>query len=96
VAELIRVLLILTFVPMVMTAVFAFLAYSRMGYGRVGTSLCIGFVLLVASLFGALANNLLGPDEILQMIVGVVRVVGWFCLALSYVWLYADADRSIP
>lgn len=94
--ELNKVLLILTFIPMVLGAVFAFLAYSRMGYGRVGTALCSGFVVLVVSLFLGLVNNLLGPDDILQMIAGVTRVMGWFLLALSFVWLYADADRSIP
>lgn len=89
-------LLTLTFFPMVVATIFAFLAYFRMGYGRVGTSLCAGYTILVVSLFLGLVNAILGPNDSLRILIGGTRIAGWSLIAASFVYLYADADRNIP
>lgn len=94
--ELNAVLLLLTFVPMVATAIFVVVGFHRMGYGRVGRYLCAGFIVLVGSLIFGLVNNIAGPDEIAQVVAGVLRIVGWSGLATGFVYLWIEADRSLP
>lgn len=94
--ELNAFLLIVTFVPIIGTAIFVWLAFHRMGYGKVGRYLCWGFSLLVASLIFGLVNNTMGPSPEAQLVAGVLRVSGWSGLMLGFIYLYVEADRSIP
>jgi hypothetical protein len=94
--EINAALLIVTFIPMIGTAMFVWLAFHRMGYGKVGKYLCWGFSILVSSLVFGLINNTLGPSPEAQFVAGVLRVIGWTGLMLGFIYLYVEADRSIP
>lgn len=94
--EINALLLIVTFVPIIGTAIFVWLAFHRMGYGKVGRYLCMGFSLLTASLVFGLVNNTVGSSPEAQLIAGFLRVAGWSGLMLGFIYLYVEADRSIP
>lgn len=94
--EFITVLLLFTFVPMILAAVMCVIAFYRMGYGRVGRTMSVGFVVLVSSLLLGLVNSFIGPNEAFQFLAGILRVVGWSGIALSFIYLWQEADRSLP
>lgn len=94
--EINAILLIVTFIPIIGTAIFVWLAFYRMGYGKVGRYLTWGFSLLTVSLVFGLINNVAGPSDEAQLIAGVLRVAGWSGLMLGFIYLYVEADRSIP
>lgn len=89
-------LLIVTLIPMIGTAIFVLLAFHRMGYGKVGKYLSFGFIVLVGSLVFGLINNIAGPNLYVQVIASLVRLTGWLALLIGFMYLYVEADRSIP
>lgn len=89
------VLLLLTFLPMIIAAVFVVMSFYRAGYGPIGKLLSIGFLTLVASLiFGIMYS--IERQAVYQTIAGATRAFGWSLIALGFIAWFRELDRSIP
>lgn len=87
--------LLLTFLPMIVAAVFAVLCFHRAGYGLVGKLLVGGFSLLVMSLFLGLMFNI-ERETIYRSLAGLTRMIGWGLIAAAFVMWYLELERSLP
>lgn len=93
--DLATALLLLTFVPMIITGVFFVLCFHRAGYGWIGKLLVAGFIVLIVSLFCGLMFSL-EREVLYRTLAGVTRVAGWGLIAAASVLWFLELDRSLP
>lgn len=93
--DLATALLLLTFIPMIVTGVFFVLCFHRAGYGPIGKLLVGGFVMLLISLFFGLMFSI-ERDTTYRTIAGFTRVGGWSMIAAAGIVWFIELDRSLP
>lgn len=95
--ELHIALLLVALIPMLGAATFKVLAFHKLGYGRIGKSISIGYMLLVGSLVFVIITEALGDTSIeTEPIADVLRALGWTGLCIGAVLFYIEVGRSLP
>lgn len=94
---LISALMLITFIPMIASAIFIVISFYRIGYGSIGKYLSTGFTILILSLLIGFINSI-SPikDDNLNLIANISRVIGWSFIALGCLFLWVEVDRNTP
>lgn len=89
--------LVLTFIPVMLSAVFAALCFHRLVYGTIGKLMVLGLCVIVVSLVSGLMFNAVTPrDYVYQAVAGTLRLFGWSMIALGFIVWFVEIDRSVP